>query len=390
MERQSGPSSVFMETLDEVKSFIKSDTEARGVGFFSPETSADALKTFLKSGNEARLDLRLGHTTDPAIAQKLSFPLNSVVIYQPKQALTKYELGYTIIHDTDEGETPTSLMKAYQTGIRSLVGQMTRDNHIRAYKYRPLLVAYYDVNWDFDFRKGNECFFVTFFYQTLSPLIDTKYWHSLVADVAVKYKDSDLAFAIANEAEFQPDLKALGFGSWGEDVAVGIYAPGPKKYRLTEELTRDSLTEFVEDFFSGDLKPYYNSEIPPKKNTGPVKTVVGTTFDKIVYNPKNSVIVMMCIPSVADCRDAAEWFDTAARKFFKKDKTVVFGSINVELNDVSFDHFRFDDLPTFFYSPKGSKGETDLIKIDPVPKDDIDLFGWLRSKARIQLPRDEL
>ena len=220
--------------------------------------------------------------------------------------------------------------------------------------------------------------------------LDTQYWHTLIADVAVKYKDSDLAFAIANEAEFQTDLKALGFSSWGEDVAVGLYAPGPRKYRLTEELTRESLTEFVEDFFSGDLKPYFNSEIPPKRAVGPIKTVVGSTFNKIVYDPKTAVVVMMCIPSISDCRDAADWFDSAARKFYKKDKTIVFGSINVELNDVSLEHFKFDDLPTFFFSPKGSSGETDLIKIDPVPKDDIDLLGWLRSKAKINVPRDEL
>ena len=154
MQRQAGPSSVFIETLEEVKTFSRSDTEPRGVGFFSSETSAEALKVFMKSGNEAREDLKLGHTTDPTIADKLSFPVNSVVIFQPKQALTKYERGYTIIPNADEGETPKSLMESYQNGIRSLVGQMTRDNHMRAYKYRPLLVAYYDVNWDYDFRKG--------------------------------------------------------------------------------------------------------------------------------------------------------------------------------------------------------------------------------------------
>ena len=226
---------------------------------------------------------------------------------------------------------------------------------------------------------------------TLFFIIGTLYWHSLIADVAVNYKDSNLAFAIANEQDFPTDLKALGFESWGEDVAVGIYAPGPRKYRLTEELTKSSLKEFVDDFLSGDLEPYLASERPPKKLTGPVKTVVGTTFDKIMYDPKSSVIVMMCIPSIQKCREASEWFEKAAKKFYKKDKSVVFGSINVELNDVSLEHFKFDDLPTIFYSPVGSKGETDLRKVDPLPSDEIDLLGWLRAKAKLQLPpRDEL
>lgn len=219
---------------------------------------------------------------------------------------------------------------------------------------------------------------------------DTQYWHSLIADVALRYKDSDLSFAIANEQDFPTDLRALGFESWGEDVAVGLYAPGPRKYRLTEELTKDSLTEFIEDFLSGDLKPYYSSEIPPKKGAGPVRTIVGSTFNKIVYDSKVNVVVMLCIPSLQQCGAATEWFLKAATKFYKKDKSVVFGTVNVELNDISLEHFKFDDLPTLFFSPKGSKSEMDLRRIDPVPSDEIDLLGWLRSKAKIQVSRDEL
>ena len=42
----------------------------------------------------------------------------------------------------------------------------------------------------------------------------------LVASVAVEFTQSDLAFAIGDEKEFEKDLKALGFVDWGEDVAV--------------------------------------------------------------------------------------------------------------------------------------------------------------------------
>lgn len=154
MGREAGPSSVFLESVDEARTFSRSDTEPHGIGFFSSETSAAALKNFMRSGNEARKDLRLGHTTDQAIAEKLSFPLNSVVIFHPQLLVSKYETGYTIIPDVDEGETPKSLLLAYQKALRPLVGQMDKDNHIRAYKYRPLLVAYYEIAWDHEFRIG--------------------------------------------------------------------------------------------------------------------------------------------------------------------------------------------------------------------------------------------
>ena len=156
MKKQAGPSSVFLETVEAVKSFRHSNTEPRGIGFFSSETSADALKTFLASGDEARIDLKLGHTTDSTIAEKLSFPVNSVVVFHPQLTTTKYETGYTVIPNVDEGETPKSLLTAYRDAIRPLVGQMNKENHMRAYKYRPLLVAYYDVNWELDYKQGKK------------------------------------------------------------------------------------------------------------------------------------------------------------------------------------------------------------------------------------------
>ena len=199
-----------------------------------------------------------------------------------------------------------------------------------------------------------------------------------------------MAFAIADEADFPSDIRALGFASWGEEVAVGLFAPGPRKYRLMEELNRDSLIEFVDSFFEGDLEPYYSSEIAPKKGTGPVRTIVGSTFEKIVYDSKMNVVVMLCIPSMDKCKESMEWFYLAAKKYYKKDKSILFGDINVELNDVPLEFFKLDDLPTIFFSPKGSKGETDLIRVDPLPQDEIDLSGWLRSKGGIPIPKDEL
>lgn len=44
--------------------------------------------------------------------------------------------------------------------------------------------------------------------------------------------------------------RALGLSDWGEEVAIGLFAPGPLKYPMTEELTRDSLTEFIQVAYS--------------------------------------------------------------------------------------------------------------------------------------------
>ncbi len=50
----------------------------------------------------------------------------------------------------------------------------------------------------------------------------------MIASVAKDFTDSELVFAIANEASYMTteDLRALGMSEWGEEVVVGIFAPG--------------------------------------------------------------------------------------------------------------------------------------------------------------------
>ena len=215
---------------------------------------------------------------------------------------------------------------------------------------------------------------------------DTKYWHSIVAEVGSQYMDGDLVFAVADEEEFAVDLHSLGLVDWGEEVAVGIFAPGPLKYAMKEEFSVENLKQFVDNFHKDILLPYYSSEPPPKKGKGPVKTIVGSTFENIVYSATEDVVVMLCGSKIKECKQASVWFHKAADKFHKKQKDVVFGYINVELNDVPLQLFKLDGLPTLFFSPKGSSGEESLVKIHPVPDSENDLLRWLRENFDLKPP----
>lgn len=215
----------------------------------------------------------------------------------------------------------------------------------------------------------------------------------MIADVAKDYRSTELEFAIAKENEFSQDLKSLGLAEWGEDVAVGLFAPNSKKYRMTEELDRDSLREFIDDFLSDSLEPYLLSELAPRKGLGPVRTVVGSTFSDIVYDSTKNVVIKLCIPSIHECHEAEKWYFRAASEY-KQQKDIVFGEINVELNDVSISKKKFKDLPAILFSPKGSVGEDDLVTVTPTPEDDRDLTMWLRQefniKKTIKQPKNEL
>ena len=153
MKRQAGPPSLFLEDLAAVKKFINSPEEVIAVGFFSSSTSATTIDSFIESGNLVRQDIRLGHTTDSKIAEKLKFDLNSVIVYHPKKLVSKYEKGYSEIPNIEQ-ETSEDLRLTLTQAAKPLVGQVTLENFGSLYTHRPLLVAYYDVDWDRESVEG--------------------------------------------------------------------------------------------------------------------------------------------------------------------------------------------------------------------------------------------
>lgn len=66
------------------------------------------------------------------------------------------------------------------------------------YRERPLIVVYYDVNYDHQYVK------------------DTQYVRKKILEVAKDFVGSNLRFAISNEEEFEDEIKALGFEDSGE------------------------------------------------------------------------------------------------------------------------------------------------------------------------------
>ena len=63
----------------------------------------------------------------------------------------------------------------------------------------------------------------------------------------------DITFAIADEAEFENDLKEFGLDDSGEEISVGCFDDLNRRYKMEpdEEFSEDSLRDFVEQFKEG-------------------------------------------------------------------------------------------------------------------------------------------
>ena len=163
-------------------------------------------------------------------------------------------------------------------------------------------------------------------------------------------------------------------------MAVGLFATKPAKYRMNQELSPSSLHEFVQDYLQGSLEPYLTSELPPREaKNALVKTVVGSTFKKIVLNPERNVVVKLCVPTGEACTKAKEWYPKVAEKF-KGVGDLVFAEMNVALNDPPLGT-AFESLPVFYFSARGSK---EMVPVTPTPADDADLQFYLKHRVHIK------
>jgi len=66
---------------------------------------------------------------------------------------------------------------------------------------------------------------------------------------------------------------------------------------LSSDITSEVLTEFVDAFFDGKLKPHLlTQEIPEDWDKNPVKILVGKNFHEVTSNKKQTVLVTFIAP----------------------------------------------------------------------------------------------
>lgn len=70
-----------------------------------------------------------------------------------------------------------------------------------------------------------------------------------------------------------------------------------KKFPLTSaSLDESSMSEHIDAYFAGDLKPWFKSEKAPADNSGPVTVIVGNNFNEIVLDETKDVLLEVYAP----------------------------------------------------------------------------------------------
>jgi len=101
----------------------------------------------------------------------------------------------------------------------------------------------------------------------------------------------------------------------------------------------------------GTLKPNVKSQEPPADNSGPVKVIVGTTFESIVMDTTKDVFVEFYAPWCGHCKHLAPKFEELGTVFAGVD-SVVIAKVDATENDTPAD---IKGFPTLILFPAADK-----------------------------------
>jgi len=99
------------------------------------------------------------------------------------------------------------------------------------------------------------------------------------------------------------------------------------------------------------LAPTLKSADPPADNDGPVKIVVGKTFNEIVMDPAKDVFVEFYAPWCGHCKNLAPKWDALGEEF-KETPSIVIAKVDATENDTPAD---IQGFPTIIYYPANNK-----------------------------------
>ncbi|KAK2815000.1 hypothetical protein Q7C36_023266 [Tachysurus vachellii] len=333
MSEQAGPPSKQVQALKQIQELVKDGDDAVIVGVFSSEDDA-AYEIYQEACNTLRDDYKFRHTFTNEIAKFLKASADQVVMLQPEKFRSKYEPSSHTFNIKDS-TSASEVQEFFQKHTLPLVGHRKQSNAEKRYSKRPLVVVYYGVDFSFDYR------------------VATQYWRSKVLEVAKDFPE--YTFAIADEEDYADELKSLGLSDSGEEVNVGILGEEGKKYPMEpEEFDSDVLREFVLAFKKGKLKPIVKSQPIPKNNKGPVKVVVGKTFDEIVMDTKKDVLIEFYAPWCGHCKKMEPEYLSLAKKY-KNEKNLVIAKMDATANDVPHSAYKVEGFPTIYFAPSSKK-----------------------------------
>jgi protein disulfide-isomerase A1 len=178
-----------------------------------------------------------------------------------------------------------------------------------------------------------------------------------INDAAEKFKGK-INFAHADGVQYAQFAKNLGVNVDKLPQFVVTDLQQRKNYPYQEDNAFEGVGKHLEGILDGSVKPFLKSEPVPEKNDGPVKIVVGKTFDEIVLDDTKDVLLEFYAEWCGHCKKFAPEYEKLGAKLADIENLVI-AKIDGSENDTPV---QIQGFPTIFFFPKGRK--TDPISYD--------------------------
>jgi len=345
MVKQNSPAVTKLESGAAVEEFQKDDN-VRIVAFVN---SGDDVAAFTKVAQALRNDYAFGIVTgdeSAAATYKVAAP------------------GVAVLRNFDEGNVAfpgswtdadfeASLTKFIRAQSFPVVGEIGPENY-QKYLERGFNFVWIFVNLDDADQKDMIA--------------------NAVIPVATKNRDK-LSFVKLDGVRWGEHAKSFGLS--GNTPGVVIEDRKVNKNFIYDEskgVTAADFEAWIDQYLAGTLQPNVKSEPVPEKNDGPVKIIVGHTFEEIVMDDSKDVFVEFYAPWCGHCKTLSPKYDELG-KMFAGSPDVVIAKVDATANDTPVE---VQGFPTIKLFPAGNK--KNVIEYDG-DRSAKAMYDWLRQKG---------
>lgn len=254
---------------------------------------------------------------------------------EPALVLFKNENGVEVqvaINDADVLASSASQKAWIQGEAFELVGEIGPEN------FQKYLDRGFPLVWSFVDYKPESA-------ETTKPIVDA------LAEAAKEFKGK---LSVVKLDGHRWAEHAKHFGLTGALPGIVIEDRESNKnfiFSETVEVTAGALKAHFAGFMAGELKANLKSQPEPVDNNGPVKTIVGTTFEAIALDETKDVLVEFYAPWCGHCKSLAPKYETLGEQF-ASDANIVIAKVDSTENDTPA---KVEGFPTLIFYPAGDK-----------------------------------
>lgn len=154
-------------------------------------------------------------------------------------------------------------------------------------------------------------------------------------------------------SQYAKEASTLGAGEPPTVVVMPADARSTWPYKtFGKAFTEENVREWLNLVATEKIGRTIRSDPVPETNDGPVKVVVGSTFEQIVLDPSKHVLIEFYADWCGHCKRLAPVYEELGQHFSDADDVVI-AKIEASRNDN--EHVDIAGFPTLFFFPKGEQ-----------------------------------